>query len=194
VWGSWCIDPHFLDLSTSWRWVASFTPLPLYPQEKSSWYPLDRRLRGPQSRSGRRGENSWPYHSPSLYRLRYPGQGKMVPKKISANVVILTESRQISDLLLTEDKTWHCREATQTHKFHETQLNKMFNGTSGGGPSSWGGGGDELKQWLAAGVSWDLNSTHLVEAMPLLVWTSLGFAGLSERRIRSSITSWFQIK
>jgi hypothetical protein len=36
--------------------VVSFTPLPLYPWGKSSWYPLDRRLGGPQSRSGRPGE------------------------------------------------------------------------------------------------------------------------------------------
>jgi hypothetical protein len=27
----------------------SFTPRPLYPQGKSPWYPLDRRLGGPQS-------------------------------------------------------------------------------------------------------------------------------------------------
>jgi hypothetical protein len=31
----------------------SFTPRPLYPQGKSPRYPLDRRLGGPQSRSGR---------------------------------------------------------------------------------------------------------------------------------------------
>jgi hypothetical protein len=36
---------------TRWRWVFSFTPLPLYPQGKSPWYRLDRRLCGPQSRS-----------------------------------------------------------------------------------------------------------------------------------------------
>jgi hypothetical protein len=36
--------------------VANFTPRPLYPQGKSPWYQLDRRLVGPQSRSGRRGE------------------------------------------------------------------------------------------------------------------------------------------
>jgi hypothetical protein len=24
--GSGCIDPHFLDLGTSWKWVVSFTP------------------------------------------------------------------------------------------------------------------------------------------------------------------------
>jgi hypothetical protein len=40
----WCLDPHFLDLGTRRRWVASFTPRLLYPQ-----YSLDRRLGGPQS-------------------------------------------------------------------------------------------------------------------------------------------------
>jgi hypothetical protein len=49
-------DPHFLDLGTSRRWVISFTLRPLYPREKSPPYPLDRRLGGPHSRSGRRGE------------------------------------------------------------------------------------------------------------------------------------------
>jgi hypothetical protein len=54
--GSGCIDPHFLDLGTSWRWVVNFTPRPLYPRGKSLRYPLDRRFGGPQSRSGRFGE------------------------------------------------------------------------------------------------------------------------------------------
>jgi hypothetical protein len=36
--------------------VVSFTLLPLYPREKSPQYLLDRRPGGPQSRSGRRGE------------------------------------------------------------------------------------------------------------------------------------------
>jgi hypothetical protein len=42
--------------------VVSFTPRPLYPQGKSLWYPLDRRLGVFQSRSGRGGEeiNSQP--------------------------------------------------------------------------------------------------------------------------------------
>jgi hypothetical protein len=42
--------------------VVSFTPRPLYLQGKSPWYPLDRRLGGPQSWSGRGGEekNSQP--------------------------------------------------------------------------------------------------------------------------------------
>jgi hypothetical protein len=36
--------------------VVSFTPRPLYPQGKSTFYLLDRRLDGPQSRSGHGGE------------------------------------------------------------------------------------------------------------------------------------------
>jgi hypothetical protein len=54
-WGSGGIAPH-IDLGTRWRWVVSYTPWPLYPQGKSPWYPFDRRLGGPQSRSGRSGE------------------------------------------------------------------------------------------------------------------------------------------
>jgi hypothetical protein len=38
------IAPRIFDLGTRWRWVVSFTPLPLYPQGKSPFYPLDRRL------------------------------------------------------------------------------------------------------------------------------------------------------
>jgi hypothetical protein len=55
VWGSGCIDPHFLDLGTSWRWVVSFTPRPLYPCGEPR-YLLDWRLGRPQSRSGRHGK------------------------------------------------------------------------------------------------------------------------------------------
>jgi hypothetical protein len=55
-WGSRCIDPHFLDLDTRWRWEVSFMPWPLYPRGKSPCYPLDRKLGGPQSWPGRHGE------------------------------------------------------------------------------------------------------------------------------------------
>jgi hypothetical protein len=37
--------------------VVSFTLRPLYPQGKSPWYPLDRRLGGPQSHFGCGGED-----------------------------------------------------------------------------------------------------------------------------------------
>jgi len=35
-----------------WEWVVSATPRPLYPR-KDTWYPVCRRLRGPQDPSGR---------------------------------------------------------------------------------------------------------------------------------------------
>jgi hypothetical protein len=50
------IGPYFLDLGTSWKWLVSFTPRPLYTRGKSPRYPLDRRLGEPQNRSGRRRE------------------------------------------------------------------------------------------------------------------------------------------
>jgi hypothetical protein len=44
------------DLGSTWRWVFSFTPRPLYPRGKSPRYPLDRGLGEPQKSSGRYGE------------------------------------------------------------------------------------------------------------------------------------------
>jgi hypothetical protein len=46
----------YLDLGTSCRSVVSFTTRPLYPRERNSRNSLDRRLGGPQNRSGRGGE------------------------------------------------------------------------------------------------------------------------------------------
>jgi hypothetical protein len=53
----WCLVKlhSFFYLGARWRWVVSFTPRPLYPQGKNPRYPLDKRLGGPQSRSGRGG-------------------------------------------------------------------------------------------------------------------------------------------
>jgi hypothetical protein len=60
-WGSEYIAPNIIDICTRWRWVVSFKHRQVYLQGKSLWYPLDRRLGGPQCRSGRGGEekNSW---------------------------------------------------------------------------------------------------------------------------------------
>jgi hypothetical protein len=49
--------------------VTNFTFRPLYPQGKSLWYPLDRRLGGPQRRSGCGGEEK---NSQSLSGLESP--------------------------------------------------------------------------------------------------------------------------
>jgi len=59
------VAPCILNFSTRWRWVVSFTTRPLYPQ-----YPLDRRLGGPQSQSGRGGEEK----NPSPCRKQNPGR------------------------------------------------------------------------------------------------------------------------
>jgi hypothetical protein len=52
----WMYRSTFLDLDTSWRWVVSFTPLPLYLRRKSPEYTLNKWLGEPQSWSGRREE------------------------------------------------------------------------------------------------------------------------------------------
>jgi hypothetical protein len=49
---SGCTDPDFLDLGTSWSWSAS-GPGRFTPPVNSPRNPLDRRMGGPQSRSGR---------------------------------------------------------------------------------------------------------------------------------------------
>jgi hypothetical protein len=79
--GEWRHTYTILALGSRLRWVVSFTSLPLYPQENSLRYPLDTRLGGAQSRSGRYGEkkNLSPCResnlgrSPLLYQLSYPG-------------------------------------------------------------------------------------------------------------------------
>jgi hypothetical protein len=79
--GKYSYNSTILDLGTRWMWMVSFT---LYPQGKSSRYPLDRKLGGPQSRCGRCGvkkisflcresNSSRPTRSSSLNRLSDPG-------------------------------------------------------------------------------------------------------------------------
>jgi hypothetical protein len=60
--GNGDVAPNILNLCTKWGWEVGFMTRPFYPHEKRPWYPLDRRLDGHQSRSGRGGEekNSQP--------------------------------------------------------------------------------------------------------------------------------------
>jgi hypothetical protein len=68
-WGSGGIAPCIPNLGARWRWVISFTSRPLHP-----WYPLDRRLGGPQNRTGCGGEEKSSYPLPGIEpRL---GEGK----------------------------------------------------------------------------------------------------------------------
>jgi hypothetical protein len=80
-WRSGGIAPRIPDLGTTWRSVVSFTPRPLYPQGKSPWYPLDRRLGGAQSRSGHGGEDMMMMMMmmigfPCLFRLRINSEAR----------------------------------------------------------------------------------------------------------------------
>jgi hypothetical protein len=83
------------------------------PQGKNPWYPLDRRLGGPQSRSGRGGleKNSQPppgieaqnsdrpARSPALYRLSYQGSVLRYVKRILLlNEKLLGPVRHLSSL------------------------------------------------------------------------------------------------
>jgi hypothetical protein len=54
--GDWRYSSTILDLGTRRTWVVSFTPRPLYPGGNRPRHRPDRRLGGPQSRSGRCGE------------------------------------------------------------------------------------------------------------------------------------------
>jgi hypothetical protein len=90
--------------------VVSFTPRPLYPQGKSPWYTLDRRLGEPQSHSGRGVEekNSQlppgiepynpdrPARRPALYRLSYNGSpwNELLLKKKKKQSVPSSETYQ----------------------------------------------------------------------------------------------------
>jgi hypothetical protein len=46
-------------------------PWPLNPQGKSCWYPLDRRLDGPQSQSGHSGEEKNTHGNCNIYSNKY---------------------------------------------------------------------------------------------------------------------------
>jgi hypothetical protein len=56
AWGSGGIALRILNVGTRWGWEVNFTPQPLYTQGNSPQVPLERRLSGPRSRSGRGGE------------------------------------------------------------------------------------------------------------------------------------------
>jgi hypothetical protein len=122
--GCGCIDPQFLDLGTGWMWVVSFMPWPLYAYGKSPRYPLDRRLGGPQSWSGRHGEVKIlaspglelgflrpPARSQSLYRLSYPSspyfRGKGSENESYTELNWLRVSIQLPITVATLSKAWN---------------------------------------------------------------------------------------
>jgi hypothetical protein len=116
-WRSGGIAPQILDLCTRWMWAVSFTPGPLYPQGKSPRYPLNRRLGGPQSRSGRGGEekNSQPlpgFEAPIIqpvarrYTTELSGLCAVRSSEMLASCHITTRCQNPEDRNLN----LHCRE------------------------------------------------------------------------------------
>jgi hypothetical protein len=66
VLGSGGIAPRILDLGTRLEVSGQLHAPDALLQGKSRWHPLDRRLRGPQSRSGQGGEEKHPQPLPYL--------------------------------------------------------------------------------------------------------------------------------
>jgi hypothetical protein len=105
VLGEWMYSSTHFVLGTRWRWAFSFKPRPLYPQENSPWYPLDRRLGGPQSQSGRGGEEK---NSLASAGTRTPDH----PARSSALYHWATLQETVSFLILNRgsfNDAWNCR-------------------------------------------------------------------------------------
>jgi hypothetical protein len=119
TYGEWSYRSTILDLGT--RWSGSFRPQLLYPQGKSPRYPLDRRLGGPQSRSGRYGEEK--NLAPAMkWKIQWPHRESNLPAWSSLksaffiNAVLLILGRvsasaqqsPIFDVLMTATLALHC--------------------------------------------------------------------------------------
>jgi hypothetical protein len=137
-WGSGGIAPSILDLGTRWMCVISFTPLPLYPQSKSPWYPLYSRLCGPQRRSGRGGEINV-LHASEVYSP--PPKGTLC-STMTSEVHKQEVSKPPLPPNLNEPQLW-----LRTHQTRDYTRNVRFISTSNAKPKStenWGGGGCNL--------------------------------------------------
>jgi hypothetical protein len=77
--------------------VVSFTARQHYPKGKSPWYPLDRRLGGPQSRSGRGGEEK---NSQPLPGLKHPIIQPVAQRYIT-DISLLSYATLITDKAVT---------------------------------------------------------------------------------------------
>jgi hypothetical protein len=88
-WGSGGIAPYILNLGTRWKSVVTFTPRPLYLWCKNHRHSSDRRLSGPQSWSGRGGEEKKFHHC--LRRELIPGSPTCSLFTILTRIYRLTE-------------------------------------------------------------------------------------------------------
>jgi hypothetical protein len=82
--GEWRYSSTILYLGTGFRRVVSVTPLSFYPRGKSPWYPLDRRLGGPQSWTGHCWVKKKTYLSPESN----PGRSTMTTEPCSSQCTL----------------------------------------------------------------------------------------------------------
>jgi hypothetical protein len=129
--GGWRYSSTTIDLSTRWRWLVSFMAGRFIPL-KTAPYPLERRLRGSQSRSGCYGEEKGllpcrefnpdrPAHSPSLSKLlfsaRVLGKNKTV---IQFNSLYIYLRSELSNQWLIRASTWIQITADNTETTNQT--------------------------------------------------------------------------
>jgi hypothetical protein len=104
VWGSGGTAPRILTICTTWWWVVSFTPRPLYPKGKITRYQSDRRLGWPQSRSECCGEKSLPLSGSEPRSLGRPARS-LITKHIepidSWFVSVFSEHSHIKERFIT---------------------------------------------------------------------------------------------
>jgi hypothetical protein len=109
TYGEWRYRSTTLTLCTRWMSVASFTPRPVYPRGESSRNPLDRRLGGPQSRSGSCGvkKSFSPPGNRNLVvenvfsRIIWAADGYISYSNISTNIGLWSPSSDIPVLSFT---------------------------------------------------------------------------------------------
>jgi len=80
--GEWRQLHAFFALGTRWRRAVSFTPSYFIPRGKSTWYRLDRRLGGPQSRP-KRGSEKRNCGIPALYHFAIPAPHRILVTDVS---------------------------------------------------------------------------------------------------------------
>jgi len=78
--------------------VVGFMLQPLYSQGKSPWFPLDRRLGGFQSRSGRGGEKKNPQPPPGMEPQRLIKYDKM-ERTENLFQVAFPENKKITEIV-----------------------------------------------------------------------------------------------
>jgi hypothetical protein len=130
-WGGWNYSSTHSLSSALDGGVVSFMPRPLYPHGKSPWCPLDRRLGGLQSRSGRGGEekNSRPLRdsnpqtsSPQLsaISLSYP---RILLGKLTCVNPNFTFVSCVTFCLLIQQRMVSCYMTTRCHTIQDNDLN-----------------------------------------------------------------------